>query len=71
MHGFVCDLAETEFSFEGRVMSAVPGVNVINVIPSSFFLHFVVLMGSFPMGNSGRFPPREASCNRVALPNPN
>ena len=23
------------------------------------------------MGNSGRFPPRKASCNRVVLPNPN
>ena len=36
-----------------------------------FFVHFVVPLGISPMGNSGRFPPRKASCNRVALPNPN
>ena len=35
-----------------------------------YFLHFVFPMGISPMGNSGRFPPRKASCNRVALANP-
>ena len=45
--------------------------HVIRFIQDFFlfiFLHFAVPMGISPMENSGRFPPRKASCNRV---NPN
>ena len=36
-----------------------------------YFVHFAITMGIYPMGNSGRFLPKKASCNRVALPNAN